>query len=740
MCMGSAGAELPAECLHAPHMKGLDRPNRDTLAIRNRQKSRRGIATEACGAPRVQNACPASGPRRLLLRNRAAQPAGKAPVSASRLPDSLRVGGPTRSAPALSIATQEACVVCIRSPASNPQSTMELVSSRSGRRLALLLACVCLRGVGHAPAATVYVAPWGDDANPGAFHQPKRNAQIALNALQPGDTLYFREGLYSLNGPLTLSKSGSPDNWITIASAPGETAVLDGALAARDDDSILEVRGQNYVKIENLRLQNSKDQGISVWKSKHVVIQNNHTYNTYGPGIGVWGDAGAQVPSQYITVWNNKVEKPNSWDAPGEHPNPAPNHPPHEGISLGRVEDFEVAYNEVWGGQKEGIDSKGPNKRGVIHHNYVHDLPRVGIYVDAWTSGIEDIEIHNNIVHDSYSNGLSGLVSINSEDNQTVDDVRVHHNLRYNIKRRIFHVNGSPLTSNVKIWNNNGLGADHGVLLTGNLQDITIENNILNNIRFQILKDDSSGTGRTIGYNLLNANPAFANASSDDYRLAPGSSAIDAGNPDPAYNDPDGSRNDIGAFYLRQTNTSWDYWLGAGWDQGAPPHPWDLNDPGGPGGADPGYEPAVLLFADDFILDPLAPGPVGRGGAAPLPTNGWAESGAWTNSAEPDAQGVVRSVARGLSGSLTRAISTEGSGIEPDNIDASLAMGAPPASRSMRYPGKPLRSKNSPLKACPEAMLPTSTRRVYVRNGSSGVPTSICWSPYSPRSPLPARL
>ncbi|QDU88571.1 Bacterial alpha-L-rhamnosidase [Pirellulimonas nuda] len=537
---------------------------------------------------------------------------------------------------------------------------MELVSSRSGRRLALLLACVCLQGVGHAPAATVYVAPWGDDANPGAFDQPKRNAQIALNALQPGDTLYFREGLYSLNGPLTLSKSGSPDNWITIASAPGETAVLDGALSARDDDSILEVRGQNYVKIENLRLQNSKDQGISVWKSKHVVIQNNHTYNTYGPGIGVWGDAGAQAPSQYITVWNNKVEKPNSWDAPGEHPNPAPNHPPHEGISLGRVEDFEVAYNEVWGGQKEGIDSKGPNKRGVIHHNYVHDLPRVGIYVDAWTSGIEDIEIHNNIVHDSYSSGLSGLVSINSEDNQTVDNVRVHHNLGYNIKRRIFHVNGSPLTSNVKIWNNTGLDADHGVLLTGNLQDITIENNILNNIRFQILKDDSSGTGRTIDYNLLNANPTFANASSDDYRLAPGSSAIDAGNPDPAYNDPDGSRNDIGAFYLGQTNTSWDYWLGAGWDQGAPPHPWDLNDPVGPGGADPGYEPAVLLFADDFILDPLAPGPVGRGGAAPLPTNGWAESGAWTNSAEPDAQGVVRSVARGLSGSLTRAISTEG--------------------------------------------------------------------------------
>ena len=33
-----------------------------------------------------------------------------------------------------------------------------------------------------------------------------------------------------------------------------------------------------------------------------------------------------------------------------------------------------------------------------------------------------------------------------------------------------------------------------------------------------------------------------------DYQLLPGSVCIDAGNPDPIFNDPDGSRNDIGAF------------------------------------------------------------------------------------------------------------------------------------------------------------------------------------------------
>jgi hypothetical protein len=41
--------------------------------------------------------------------------------------------------------------------------------------------------------------------------------------------------------------------------------------------------------------------------------------------------------------------------------------------------------------------------------------------------------------------------------------------------------------------------------------------------------------------------PMFV-APPDDLHLAPGSPAIDAGDPDPAYNDPDGTRNDLGRY------------------------------------------------------------------------------------------------------------------------------------------------------------------------------------------------
>lgn len=40
----------------------------------------------------------------------------------------------------------------------------------------------------------------------------------------------------------------------------------------------------------------------------------------------------------------------------------------------------------------------------------------------------------------------------------------------------------------------------------------------------------------------------YMNTDNGDFHLQPGSPCIDAGNPDPQYNDPDGSRNDMGAY------------------------------------------------------------------------------------------------------------------------------------------------------------------------------------------------
>lgn len=57
-----------------------------------------------------------------------------------------------------------------------------------------------------------------------------------------------------------------------------------------------------------------------------------------------------------------------------------------------------------------------------------------------------------------------------------------------------------------------------------------------------------------IDYNLLSGtgnfavDPQFVDTANYNYNLSPTSLCINAGNPDPIYNDPDGSRNDVGAY------------------------------------------------------------------------------------------------------------------------------------------------------------------------------------------------
>ncbi|MEZ4239088.1 MAG: hypothetical protein R3F59_23635 [Myxococcota bacterium] len=50
------------------------------------------------------------------------------------------------------------------------------------------------------------------------------------------------------------------------------------------------------------------------------------------------------------------------------------------------------------------------------------------------------------------------------------------------------------------------------------------------------------------GTGTLDADPLFTDALADDLTLGAGSPCLDAGDPDPAANDRDGSRNDVGAF------------------------------------------------------------------------------------------------------------------------------------------------------------------------------------------------
>jgi parallel beta-helix repeat protein len=125
---------------------------------------------------------------------------------------------------------------------------------------------------------------------------------------------------------------------------------------------------------------------------------------------------------------------------------------------------------------------------------------------------------------------------------------------------------------NAIIENNTILNGAHAGIQVEAAGQVTLRNNIITFCQFGIYWNDN-GDDPVIEYNNVWENPAWPNypppgyeplnyygdaqagtgcISADplltnDYGLSFGSPSIDAGDPDPAYNDPDGTRNDMGA-------------------------------------------------------------------------------------------------------------------------------------------------------------------------------------------------
>jgi hypothetical protein len=160
---------------------------------------------------------------------------------------------------------------------------------------------------------------------------------------------------------------------------------------------------------------------------------------------------------------------------------------PHEALTVAGAEHFEVAYNKIHHCMKEGIDVKEVSKHGTVHHNYIHDMPRQGLYVDSWFGLLKDVEFHGNTVHDCEW-GMA--ISAEGKDSR-MENVRIHHNVFYDNKASgiFFGVWGHDRPrEKIYIYNNtiyhNG-SANHWAGPTGgidvrssNLHKVYIYNNI----------------------------------------------------------------------------------------------------------------------------------------------------------------------------------------------------------------------------------------------------------------------
>lgn len=284
--------------------------------------------------------------------------------------------------------------------------------------LLILLLVTCIFPAGSSPVwaegNVYYVAKSGSDYNPGTEASPWQTIQKATASLEAGDTVYIRGGTY--REQVIIYKSGTPGNFIKYAAYPGESVVIDGTGIdwGYDWDSLVALSGQSYIWLSGLTVVNSRWFGIGDCPDgngcDNIVVENCSTYNTRSSGIA-FGNA------SYLTIDGNSVAR-------------ACSSPSQEAISLSNADHFCIRNNSVADSAREGIDAKQGCTNGKIYNNKVRNcgngdlVARTGIYIDAFSKQVNNIEVFNNEIA-----GCPQGICVAAEMGGVLRNVNIHHNV-----------------------------------------------------------------------------------------------------------------------------------------------------------------------------------------------------------------------------------------------------------------------------------------------------------------------
>jgi hypothetical protein len=206
------------------------------------------------------------------------------------------------------------------------------------QRLALLLALCSVAGV----QAAFYVAPEGDDTNPGSAERPFATlvrARDAVRTLRQAGPLpegpvyvYLKEGIHQLAEPLALGPedSGSAEHPLVFAAAPGETPVVSGGQVLTG----WQREGEAYV----VELPEAKD---GTWNPRQLFVRRPGQAwfeRRYRPARGLFVIAG---------LTDAPYRNPN---APINHRNPQDEFMFYEGdiVNFANLPDVELVAMHDW--------------------------------------------------------------------------------------------------------------------------------------------------------------------------------------------------------------------------------------------------------------------------------------------------------------------------------------------------------------------------------------------------------
>lgn len=219
-------------------------------------------------------------------------------------------------------------------------------------------------------AKTYFVAPGGNDRNPGTAERPFGSLSFAEGSLAAGSTVIVAAGTYP--GPVRIDVDGTEQKPIVFRTAKGAKVVIDGADMPAGTDLVV-IFG-DYVIFEGFEVANAQHVGISLWGTVGVLVKDNIVHGGQDSGIWVGYDERLKSRLNIIEaniVYNNALENrmrimTSGWPS---------------GIEISASDNATVRGNQIYRNYGEGISLLSAQDV-LVEGNLVYDCYSVNIYID----------------------------------------------------------------------------------------------------------------------------------------------------------------------------------------------------------------------------------------------------------------------------------------------------------------------------------------------------------------------